>query len=494
MPRKLTTEEFIEKAKEKHGNKYDYSKVEYISDHKKVIIRCIEHGEFKQTPGSHLNYNGCPTCGNILNAKKRSLTTEEFIKKAKEKHGNKYDYSKVKYINNHKKVIIRCIEHGEFKQTPGSHLNYNGCPTCGNILNAKKRSLTTEEFIKKAKEKHGNKYDYSKVKYINNHKKVIIRCIEHGEFKQTPGSHLSGCGCPTCYGSIKLTTEEFIEKSKKKHGNKYNYSKVKYVGAHTKVIIRCIEHGEFKQTPGSHLYGQGCPTCANILNAKKRSLTTEDFIEKAKKVHGDKYNYSKVEYISTHKKVSIICKKHGEFKQKPNNHLSGSGCPTCNYCPKCKLWRTNGKLCAYCRPQNKNKLYTKTKEYAVVKYLRKKLPDNNFIHNKSVGSHCTKDEKENSNGHLFPDVRFDCIFYHLIVEVDEHKHRGANYKCDEQRMYDIIAKLGAPCIFIRYNPDSKESNKDRLVEKIKKYLEIDIEDNKPWDNYGFKVEYMFYKN
>ena len=151
-----------------------------------------------------------------------------------------------------------------------------------------------------------------------------------------------------------------------------------------------------------------------------------------------------------------------------------------------------GKLCGYCKPKNKNKLYQKTKEYVVVKYLREKLPDYDFIHNKSVGSHCTKDEKVNSNGHLFPDIRFDCLFYHLIVEVDENKHRGQNYKCDIQRMYDIIAKLGQPCIFIRYNPDSKKSNKEILLEKVKKYLEIDIEDNKHWDNYGFKSEYMFY--
>lgn len=121
---------------------------------------------------------------------------------------------------------------------------------------------------------------------------------------------------------------------------------------------------------------------------------------------------------------------------------------------------------------------------AVVKFLKDNLPNNEFIHNKSVGKDCT-------NGHLFPDIRFDCGFYQLIVEVDEHKHRGADYKCDEQRMYNIIAKLGQPCIFIRYNPDNKKSDKNILLTKIKEYLEFN-EDETIWDDYGFKVEYLFY--
>jgi ribosomal protein L36 len=349
---KLTTEGFIEKAKKKHGNKYDYSKVDYINNRKKVIIICKEHGEFKQSPGKHLSGNGCPTCANILSAKKQSSTTEGFIEKAKKKHGNKYDYSKVKYNGAHKKVIIICKDHGEFKQTPGKHLSGNGCPTCSGHI-----KLTTEGFIEKAKKKHGNKYDYSKVKYNGAHKKVIIICKDHGEFKQTPGSHLTGkgwskCSCPSCSGNIKLTTEEFIEKAQVKHGNKYDYSKVEYINNHTKVIIICIEHGEFKQTPGNHLSGKGCFTCSNILNAKKLSSTTEEFIKKAKKVHGDTYDYSKANYINNRKKVIIICKDHGEFKQQPNNHLNGNGCPTCNKCPKCELWRTMGRLCAYCKPKN----------------------------------------------------------------------------------------------------------------------------------------------
>ena len=398
----LTTEGFIEKAKKKHGNKYDYSNVKYINNHTKVIIRCIEHGEFKQTPNNHLRDQGCPTCSNILNAKKRSLTTKEFIEKAKEKHCNKYNYSKVKYINNHTKVIIRCIEHGEFKQTPGNHLYGYGCPTCANILSARKQSLTTEGFIEKAKKKHGNKYDYSKVEYINNHTKVIIRCIKHGEFKQTPGSHLSGHGCPTCSGKIKLTTKGFIEKAKEKHGNKYDYSNVEYINAHKKVIIRCVEHGEFKQQPGKHLSGRGCPTCANILTAKKLSLTTEEFIEKAKKKHGNKYDYSKVEYINNHTKVIIRCIEHGEFKQRPSCHLSSSGCPIC-------VNKTEAK---------------------VYDYLKKKYNNYNIIH-QFKPNWCKNIDTERN-------LPFDiCIEeLKLIIEIDGEQHFTCDsiyYKNDEDK-------------------------------------------------------------
>lgn len=124
--------------------------------------------------------------------------------------------------------------------------------------------------------------------------------------------------------------------------------------------------------------------------------------------------------------------------------------------------------------------------------MREQLPDHDFIHNKSIGSHCTKNDKHNSNGHLFPDIRFDCEHYHLIIEVDEHKHRGASYKCDKQRMYIIIAKLGLPCIFIRYNPDSKDSNKEKLLKKVQKYLDLDIDEDNKWNEFGYKVIYLFY--
>lgn len=273
------------------------------------------------------NLKGCFSLRGSYLYKKHFMNnkTLTFIEKAVRVHGIKYDYSKVNYINAHTKVCIICPEHGEFWQIPNNHLRGKGCPHCSR--NAK---MNTEEFIKKAQERHKNKYNYSKVNYINNKTKVCIICPTHGEFWQTPGHHISGDQCPLCaHQSFKDTTKGFVEKAKKVHNTKYNYSKANYINAHTKVCIICPEHGEFWQIPTNHLKGRGCPKCKNERIAKSLTSSRDVFVEKAKKIHGDKYDYSNVDYIKSQKKVCIICPTHGEFWQTPNVHLRGSGCPSC---------------------------------------------------------------------------------------------------------------------------------------------------------------------
>ena len=323
MPKIITTKDFINCAKEVHGDKYDYSKTNFVYMSKQVRIICREHGEFLETPNRHLDGHGCPKC------KENLPLTEKWIKKAKAVHGDKYDYSKVNYVNCKTVVRIICPKHGEFLQTPNAHLSHKGCPKCA--ANAK---LTVDEFVEKARKVHGDKYDYSKVEYENSQSKVCIICPEHGEFWQTPNSHLRGVRCPKCgeISRIKLhsfTTKDFIEKARKAHGDKYDYSKVKYVNEHTKVCIICPEHGEFWQAAHDHVRGRGCPKCAVKRISKILSSNTEEFIEKARKIHGDKYDYSKVDYVNRYTKVCIICPEHGEFWQMPKNHLSGQRCLKC---------------------------------------------------------------------------------------------------------------------------------------------------------------------
>ena len=335
LKRLENTEEFIKKAKIKHGDKYNYSKVVYENAKKHIIIICKEHDEFEQTPDKHLQ-GGCKKCG-IENSKlKQTGNIEEFIQKAKLKHGDNYDYSKVNYTKANKKVIIICNKHGEFEQIPTSHLKGFGCNKCG-IENSKlKQTGNTEEFIQKAKLKHGDRYDYSKVDYIKANKKVIIICKIHDYFEQTPNNHIMGQGCIKC-GIIeqhllqRSNTEEFIKKSIEIHENKYDYSKVDYEKNNIKVIIYCKEHGDFLQTPSQHLVGSGCNKCG-IENARTKMLdTSEIFIEKSIKIHGNKYDYSKVEYNNTYSDIIIICKKHGEFLTTPNYHLQRTygGCLKC---------------------------------------------------------------------------------------------------------------------------------------------------------------------
>lgn len=187
--------------------------------------------------------------------------------------------------------------------------------------------LTTAEFIAKAKEIHGDKYDYSKVNYSGTFNKVCIICPIHGEFWQSANGHLRGRGCPKCNKSKKCNQEEFIQKARKVHGDKYDYSKTVYTKSANKVIITCPIHGDFEQRAGHHIAGSGCPKCVEVGVANK--YNTEIFIQKARKVHGNKYDYSKVNYIDCRTPITIICPKHGEFEQSPAGHLSGQGCYKC---------------------------------------------------------------------------------------------------------------------------------------------------------------------
>ena len=267
---------------------------------------------------------------------------EDFLKKANEIHNNKYDYSKVEYVNNKTKICIICPVHGEFWQLPCNHLKGNGCKKC----NDEKRKFTIEEFIEKSRKIHGNKYDYSKVNYINSQTKVCIICPIHGEFWQLPISHIRGYGCFKCRNelikkALSFNNDAFLKKAREIHGNKYDYSKVEYVNCETKVRIICPIHGEFEQLPLNHLKGKGCIECGKIKISNKKKKTTEEFIENAVKVHGDKYDYSKVKYDGNKTKVCIICPIHGEFWQTPNDHLSNKGCP---YCKESQLERKINNL------------------------------------------------------------------------------------------------------------------------------------------------------
>lgn len=252
MPRRLTTEEFIEKARKIHGDKYSYERAVYITGRRKVTITCPEHGDFEQEACSHLQGAGCAKCSG--NAR---LTTQDFIEQAREVHGDRYGYDRSVYTSTMKKIVITCPEHGDFRQTPDNHLHGQGCLNCGGTL-----KLTTSQFIEKARNVHGDRYSYDKTVYTNNSDKIIITCPDHGDFLQRPAGHLKGYGCAKCSGNPRLTTREFIEKAREVHGDRYTYDKVVYVSTHNKVAITCPEHGIFLQTPASHSQGVGCPACA----------------------------------------------------------------------------------------------------------------------------------------------------------------------------------------------------------------------------------------
>jgi hypothetical protein len=328
---RIRTKSFLEESKKIHKNKYDYSKVIYKNTDTKVTIICPIHGEFQQSPNSHINSTGCPKCGIELSSKSRSTSIDNFISKSKKIHKNKYDYSKVIYKNTHTKVSVICPKHGEFQKSPHDHLKGRGCLLC---YSEKDDKLGFKEtFIERSNKVYENKYDYSKVHYKTIHTKVTIICPIHGEFQQSPNSHQKGHECMECTGHVKITLEKFLERSKEHHGDKYDYSKVKIdenVNNQSKLTIICPIHGQFKQMMMSHVKGRGCEKCSFKLISEKLSFSKNDFVEKSRKIHGDTYNYDKVDYKTMVIDVIIICKEHGEFKQQPFVHSVGSGCPLCS--------------------------------------------------------------------------------------------------------------------------------------------------------------------
>lgn len=192
----------------------------------------------------------------------RKKTTEDFIFESKLKNGEKYDYSMVNYINNHTKIKLGCPVHGFFEVRPNDHLSKNvGCNKCNNAGISKSKNIGNE-IVEKFNKIHHFKYSYELVKYNGSENKINIVCPIHGIFEQTPHHHLSGRGCQKCGKTKKLTTEEFIIKSKKSNGDKYDYSLVTYKNYSTKVKIICPTHGIFEVRPHDHINKKsGCPIC-----------------------------------------------------------------------------------------------------------------------------------------------------------------------------------------------------------------------------------------
>ena len=284
--RKFSKEEIIQKSREVHGEIYDYSIIEYING---VIenIKCKEHGLFSQLRDIHINRNGgCKKCADILRGENRKYTKEEIIQRAKEVHDDAYDYSKVIYTGIYDKIIIICKEHGEFEQTPSNHIRGAGCQKCYDERRGTALCFTKEEILQKAKEVHGDTYDYSKALYNGIDNKMSIICNTHGEFLQTPYCHINKeHGCKMCSAILRgknrtWTTEQFIEKANIVHKNIYNYTKTEYTKQNEKVIIICKTHGEFSQAPSNHIQGQGCPKCGKEVSVEEKMYKQKNVYRK----------------------------------------------------------------------------------------------------------------------------------------------------------------------------------------------------------------------
>lgn len=385
----------------------------------------------------------------------KKMSTSDFIKKAKEIHGDNYDYSKTRYVDAKTEICIICKKHGEFLQVASRHLAGNGCPICAieKRKGSSHKKKTTKEFIYECISKYGNKYDYSKVNYVNSHTKVLIINKENGEeILVTPTTFLSkGCGDKRGW----MSTEKFIEKAKKIHGNKYDYSETVYTHPKIKIKYKCPKHGEIEQLPDNHLK-YGCGLCGNEEGYKKRLKKTDCFIEECIKTHGDKYDYSKVEYVNNHTKVCIICPEHGEFWQTPSKHISGQGCP------KCKSSKLEEEMMLYL---DKNKIKYET-QYAP-KFLKngKGLQKLDFyLPEYNVAIECQGIQ------HFVPSR------YSAFYSVDLNKKRDIvkAKKCKEQGIKILYYTTKDNINFINeceiYNNDNIFSNIGETLNKLREVL------------------------
>lgn len=316
-----TTETWIAAAREVHGDLYDYSRAVFVGLSSKITIICPIHGPSEVIARNHLRGSKCLKCSG-----KAKLSTAEWVAKAVAVHGDRFDYSRVAYDGNRVKVEIVCREHGPFWQDPLNHVtNKAGCPVCAGF-----HRDPLANFIERARAAHGDKYDYSQAEYRTSETPVVIICPEHGAFEQTPYSHVTGhgcklCGIEKCASAGRRTLDEFIAEARAVHGDLYDYSRAVYTNAFTQMEIICPDHGPFMQTPASHLSGVKCHACTGY-----GPVSTEAFVERARAVHGDRYDYSGTVIDGMHGKADVMCAVHGVFSTTPKDHLAKrSGCPRC---------------------------------------------------------------------------------------------------------------------------------------------------------------------
>jgi len=268
-----------------------------------------------------------------------NFTTIDFINKSKSIYDeNKYDYSKVKYIDTETKVNLACKKHNlEFFQKPREHWNHEGCKKCKreHIFN-KKLLESWVSFLNESYKLYGDKFSFINSKFITRNDKIEIICSKHGSFTQRPSRFLKGITCQKCgfeksNSSRKLSFEDFVNKANKVHHGFYDYSLVNYVNTETLVEIICPIHGSFWQTPHGHMNGCGCTDCKFDKIRKIRIKSYDEFVLLANETHGEgTYIYDETTYTKFTSRTRIFCRKHGDFWQTPKSHCKGNGCSICN--------------------------------------------------------------------------------------------------------------------------------------------------------------------
>lgn len=333
MGAKLTQKTFLERIQKVHGDLYTTDLAVYERADKRVTMVCKIHGEFHIPPNKLFAGFGCQLCSKERVKVSLSGDTETFCKSAKKIHGDKYDYSRVVYVSNTKKVAIICPVHGEFLQAPSCHvrkLRPTGCPTCASELKKGNGSEVKLDNLKAALKQikvDNPDVTFSAGSSISVHGSIKVVCPVHGDYTRKIYKALKEVKleCPMCEA-----VKSFESRASELHKGKYTYHG-DYKSLRGRVRITCPIHGDFYQKAEGHLtLGFGCKKCGHVEQGLGKSRGSGlRFIEKSAAIHGDTYDYSKTVYSSCFEKVIIICKTHGEFLQSPDAHLAGKGCNKC---------------------------------------------------------------------------------------------------------------------------------------------------------------------
>ena len=346
MPKRLTNAEWIMKAKEVHGNRYDYSLVDYRNSKTKVRITCRHHGVWEANPSLHISHKrGCPECGGS-----RKKTTEEFAREASEVHGGKYDYSESQYINSHKKLVIKCPTHGAFQQSPTAHLSGQGCRECGTTAHFHTVRMESINSIQAAlTEKSDGMVSLVPETFVNINEKADFVCKKHGRANRLVNSVINGVhSCLDCYkeigGILKYTRSDIDQVLATKLEKTITILPFEFSTVNdTDIRLECPIHGIYEvklKTILNNDRGGRCWQCSMVDSSqtRKQAVATayegkrkefwDNYLTAFRQMHGNKFDYSKSNYIDAKTPIEIICPEHGSFYQPPDSHRIG-GCKSC---------------------------------------------------------------------------------------------------------------------------------------------------------------------
>lgn len=342
-----TTLSFIDKAAALHGDRFDYSAVQYTRSAEHVEVRCLIHGAFWIRPNDHLMGKACPRCATIRRKVTQSKPFDVFLKQASATHSDRgYQYDSSSYAGARTKMRITCPHHGDFWQAPEVHLRPSGCKRCSASSQNAARRITATTFLTRVATKFAGRISIRMDTWLGLYAPIEAECVLHGAFSTTSHALLyTKNGCPACARieigrANRLSHDEVITKLRQVFGDQYALSQVDVTRTSDRIQLECKTHGPFALTAHRAFQGNGCPKCARtasnphrLARLRERVASAHEhrwirFLDQAQKTHGNRYDYSRIEFRTQRNPVTIICPVHGEFQQVPATHIR-SGCRKC---------------------------------------------------------------------------------------------------------------------------------------------------------------------